>query len=94
MATDFLRGFLVERRKRMVGGIMHFAESSPWWGRLSREEQKAYRDKVLESTGAYHDAVLDALKAAVGDGIIVNEEAIRLIQNVHDRVVRLDRRGD
>ena len=94
MATDFLRGFLVERRKRMVGGIMHFAESSPWWDRLSRDEQRAYRDKVLESTGAYHDAVLDCLKAALGDGIIVNEEAIRLIQNVHDRVARMDRRGE
>lgn len=91
MASDFVRTLLVEQRKRMVGGIMSHAENSSWWAKLTKQEQLAFREKVLASTGAYHDVVLDCLKAAVGDGAIVNEEAIRLIQNLHDRTARIER---
>ena len=70
---------------------MSHAENSGWWSKLDRAEQKAFRDKVLASTGAYHDVVLDCLKASVGDGFVVNEDAIRLLQSVHDRTGRIEK---
>lgn len=92
MAQDsFVRTLLVEQRKRMVGGIMAHAENSAWYAKLTREERLAFREKVLASTGAYHDVVLDCLKAAVGDGAVVNEDAIRLIQSLHDRTARIEK---
>jgi hypothetical protein len=93
MASDFVRNLLIEQRKRMVGGIMAHAEQSGWWPKMSRSEQLAFRDKVLASTGAYHDVVLDCVKAAVGDGAVINEEAMGLIRDLHDREVRRDRVG-
>jgi len=88
---DFVRGLLAEQRKRAVGSILSHCEQSPWWHRLSVEEQRALREKVLSSLGQYHDVVLDSLKASIGTGTIVNDEAIRLIVDTHDKVARLSR---
>jgi hypothetical protein len=93
MASDFVRALLVEQRKRMVGGVLAHAEQSAWWPKLSKQEQLAFRDKVLSSTGVYHDVVLDCVKAAVGDGAVINEEALSLIRDLHDRQVRRERVG-
>jgi hypothetical protein len=91
MASDFVRALLIEQRKRMVGGVMSHAEGSSWWGKLTVDEQRAFRDKVLSSTGAYHDVVLDCVKAAVGNGAVINEEALNLIRDLHDRQMRVSR---
>lgn len=91
MASDFVRNLLIEQRRRMVGGIMSHAEQSPWWSKMTPGEQRVFREKVLSSTGAYHDVVLDCVKAAVGDGAVINEEAITLIRDLHDRELRRDR---
>lgn len=93
MASDFVRNLLIEQRRRMVGGIMSHAEQSPWWSKMTVGEQRVFREKVLASTGAYHDVVLDCVKAAVGDGAVINEEALALIRSVHDKVVRGERSG-
>jgi hypothetical protein len=89
MAPDFARGLLIEQRRRMVGGIMAHAEQSQWWPDLDHDEQRAFRDKVLGSTGAYHDVALDCLKAAA-DGPFPTDQALTLIQSLHERAERIE----
>ena len=86
--NQFVRNLLAEQRKRLVGSIMRYAEEDFYAG-LSREQQVAFRDKVLTSVGAYHDTVLDILKSSVDDGTyMVNEEALRMIAQIHAAVNR------
>lgn len=87
MASDFVRSMLIERRKRLVGSVMVYLERQVY-PKLSKPEQAQLRDKIMVEVGAYHDVCLDILKASVDDGtIIVNEEALRLLQDIHGKVV-------
>lgn len=80
------RRLLVERRKRLVGSIMQFAERELYPG-MSLKQQQQFRDKVMEAVGGYHDLMIDLVRSLAGDGI-VNEDALRLIQEIHDRLPR------
>lgn len=80
--NQFVRNLLGEQRKRLVGSIMTYAEGD-FYESLSRQQQKDFRDKVLQSVGVYHDTVLDILKSSVDDGFLVNEEALRMIAQIH-----------
>ena len=87
MASDFVRSMLIERRKRLVGSVMVYLERQVY-PKLSKPEQAQLRDKIMVEVGAYHDVCLDILKASVDDGtIIVNEEALRLLQDIHGKMV-------
>lgn len=87
MADDLIRKLLAEQRKRVVGSIMGAAEQSPWWNKLTPVDQRAYRQKVLDSIGVFYDFTLDVLK--VGTDTIVNEHALDLIVEMHRDVRRL-----
>jgi hypothetical protein len=93
MASDFVRNLLIEQRKRLVGSIMLHAEKN-LYGSMSTAQQRAFREKVLSSVGAYHDTCLDILKASVDDGSIVNAEALTLLTEIHRVVNRSDRHTD
>lgn len=82
MSSDFVRNLLIEQRKRLAGSVMGYAEKN-LFERMTPVEQRAFRDKVLSSVGAYHDTCLDILKASVNDGSIVNEEALTLLAEIH-----------
>jgi hypothetical protein len=92
MSTDFVRNLLIEQRKRLTGSIMVHAEKNIY-PQLTLAQQRAFREKVLASVGAYHDTCLDILKASVSDGSLVNAEALSLITAIHADVSAL-RRGD
>lgn len=81
MAEDMIRKLLAEQRKRVVGSIMGSAEQSAWWSKLTSVEQRAYRQKVLDSIGVFYDFTLDVLK--VGTDSIVNEHALEMIVEMH-----------
>ena len=85
--NEFVRNLLIEQRRRLVGSLMEYVERSVY-PRLRPEEQKALREKVLGSVGAYHDTVLDILKASVDDGSMVNAHALELITQIHREVTR------
>lgn len=85
MASDFVRNLLIEQRKRVVGSIMNHAERNVF-PHLPPADQRAFREKVISSIGAYHDTCLDVLKASVDDGYLVNEEALLLLRDIHSRV--------
>lgn len=87
MADDLIRKLLAEQRKRVVGSIMGGAEQSPWWSKLTPVDQRAYRQKVLDSIGVFYDFTLDVLK--VNTDSVVNEHALDLIAEMHRDVRRL-----
>lgn len=87
MASEFVRNLLIEQRKRLIGSIMVHAEKN-LYPHLSAVEQRAFREKVLASVGAYHDTCLDILKASVNDGVVVNAEALELLRDIHTQVSR------
>lgn len=83
MSAEFVRQLCIEQRRRLVGNLMDHAERH-LYPKLSPAEQRAYRDKVLQAVGSYHDVVLDMLKAAGPQpDVLVNEEALRLLRTIH-----------
>lgn len=81
-ADETVRALAIEQRKRLVGGVMSYAEKSAWWSRLSKEQQEDLRDKILDSIGRYHDFMLDVIKVGHDDSMR-NDHAISLIEQVH-----------
>lgn len=85
--SDLLPRLATEQRGRLVGSLMGYLERDVY-PKLTAPERKALREKVLSSVGVYHDFVLDALRAA-GDGdTVLNEQALRLLQQIHNEVRR------
>ncbi len=82
MSNDFVRAMLMEQRRRLIGSIMEYTEQCVF-PRLEEHEQRAFRKKVLQSVGVYHDTVLDMVKASVNDGFMVNEAALEAIERLH-----------
>jgi hypothetical protein len=78
---------VTEQRKRCLASILGSAETSPWWSRLSRDEQLVYRQKVIDSLGVFYDLVRDVIKVADDDGLR-NDHVVELIERIHTQVVR------
>lgn len=85
MAQEFVKALAVEQRRRLVGSLMEHLERHVY-PKLTAPEQKALRDKVMASVGAYHDVVLDMLKASVSDGSMVNEHALEILADINRKV--------
>lgn len=82
-SNDFVRGLLVEQRRRCVGSLMDYLERNVYQ-HLPAEERRALREKVLSSVGTYHDTCLDVLKASVNDGSeLVNELAVQALNDLN-----------
>lgn len=87
---DFIKAMASEQRRRLVGMLMdHFERQVlpliPAAQRVTVKE--AYRAKLMDAVGRYHDYTLDALKAAAASsGNIVNEHYLRLIDDIHRAV--------
>lgn len=90
MADDVMRRLAGEQRRRFIAGVLGAAEQSNWWSKLTVGEQKQFREKLLNSVGAYHDFMLDVIKVSADDSIR-NEHALTLLQQVHDSQRRLER---
>lgn len=96
MSQEFVKSLAIEHRKRLVASLMeHFERrvlpAMP--ANVRSQALKDYRDRVMQSVGAYHDFVLDCLKASVGETSVVNEEAMRLLEQVHYAVTAGGRDG-
>jgi len=85
MADERIRKLITEQRKRAVAGIMGSAERSTWWDKLTRDEQLAFREKVLTSLGVFHDLVLDVVKVNDDDSNMVwNTRALDILQAIRN----------
>lgn len=79
---EFAKNLMVEQRRRLVGSLMDHIEKRVY-PHLPPEVRTELRTKVLQCVGAYHDVVLDCLKASVNDGSVANDAALELLQQVH-----------
>lgn len=85
MSQEFVRNLAVEQRKRLVGSLMEHLERNVW-PHLTKDQQVATRSKVMASVGAYHDVVLDMLKASVSDGSVTNEVALEMLADINRKL--------
>lgn len=88
--SEFVRQLAVAQRQRLVGSLMDHIEKQVY-PHIPKPVQQALRQKVLQSVGAYHDFILDVLKASVSDGLTANEEALVLLQQIHGAQAALRR---
>ncbi len=86
MASEFVRRVLGERRKRAVGTILGWTERRIH-DKLTPTERNELREQVIAAVGAYHDVALDMLSASIDDGGMVNQEALRMLEDLHARVI-------
>ncbi len=82
MSSEFVKQLAVAQRQRLVGSLMSHIEQQVY-PHLPKQAQQALRAKVMQSVGAYHDFILDCLKASVSDGSVANDEALRLLEQIH-----------
>ncbi len=73
-----IRDFLKNRRDRALGTILGNAEKDVW-PKLSPAEREAFRRIVVGAIDAYHDSVLDLVKAEDG---IRNDEVIDALRRI------------
>lgn len=78
---------VTEQRKRCLASILGAAESSPWWGQLTRDQQVAFRQRVIDSLNVFYDLCRDVIKVTDED-VVRNEHVIDLIEAIHTRVSR------
>ena len=89
--AGLVSGLLAQQRKRLVAGVLGAAERSEWWPKLSVSEQSDFRTRVLHSINGYYEVTLDLLKVSTDEGVLISEDALRLIQATHDRARSMER---
>lgn len=87
---QFVRNVLNEQRRRLTGTLMQYLEQNVY-PRLSPDEQRELRRRVIGAIGQYHDTCLDMLKASVSDGSMINEDAIQIIARLDSNMTALRR---
>jgi hypothetical protein len=71
-----------------VASILGHAEREVY-PHLTPLQRQAFRNKVLSSIDVYHDLVMDLIKVYEGrDDTIVNEEALKMIRDIHTELKR------
>ena len=85
-STSQVMQVVAAQRGRCLAGIMSAAEKSAWWGRLSRNEQVEFRQKVLDSLNVFYDLCRDVVKVT-DDGSIRNQVVFDLISEIHSCVI-------
>lgn len=82
MSNEFVRNLMAEQRKRLLGSLFDYLEKQVY-PKLTVEEQKALRERVITSVGVFYDFMLDCTKASVNDGVVYNEEAVQMIRHIY-----------
>lgn len=80
--TPMVMRLLAEQRKRCLATILTSAETSPWWSRLSDNQQQVFRDQVRTAIAVFYDLSRDVVKVSEDDSQR-NELALDLIRSVH-----------
>lgn len=89
MSSEQVVQVVNEQRKRCQAGILGAAESSAWWRRLTKDEQAAYRTKVISSLSVFYDLCRDVIKVTESDDVLRNEHALQLLVDLHNEVTTL-----
>lgn len=83
---DPTRALLQRQRQRLVASVLGHAERT-FFAKLTAAEQQAFRSKVLASVDTYHDFMLDLTKVMEDQAPDVNQEAVRLIREMHSAML-------
>lgn len=83
--SDLAQALLKRRRGRAVAAIMGTLERSSAWSKLTRDERMDLRDEVALAVDTYHELALDILKVYSDGTVIVSEQAIEMIRDLHER---------
>ncbi len=83
--TGVISGLLRLRRARVVAEILGHCERQPWYVKLDALDKAQLRETVQGSVNAYHDVSLDLLRVATDDTVMINEQAVRMIADIHGR---------
>jgi hypothetical protein len=78
------RRLIVEQRRRLVAAVLGEAETT-MRPHVPAAEWSAFRQKVLDAVGVYHDLVLDVLKVS-RDDVVRNERALELLEAIHRKI--------
>jgi len=78
-----VKQFLKARRDRALGSILGYAEREIF-PKLDQEQQRKFRQLVLDALNSYHDSALDLFKSDVGS--LHNDELITLLKAVNERL--------
>jgi hypothetical protein len=87
MAQPFIRNMLSRQRRRALAIILNYSERA-FYERLTIDEQAHFRSVVLSAVSSYHDACLDMLESSVNDGMLLNEEAVRVVAQFNENLQR------
>ena len=85
MAQEFAKTFAQENRQRLVAGVMGYFEREmlpQMPANVRSQALRAMRGRVQQCVGQYHDFVLDLIKSLPEDQVL-NEEAFRLLERIH-----------
>jgi len=85
MAESFINKMLNRQRRRALAIIMSHAERT-FYDRLSVDEQTEFRKVVLSGISTYHSACIDMVESSVNDGMMINEEAVRVVATFNENV--------
>lgn len=85
--SDVVIRVITEQRRRCLANILGSAENSPWWPRLSRDEQLAFRQRVIDALGVFYDLVRDVVKVSDED-TLRNDHVVELLEVIHNQVTR------
>jgi hypothetical protein len=80
------RAMLTNVHRRAVGALMRYVESAPWYDKLTRTEQVALRQKVIDTINVYHDNCLDVVRSLDTDEISTNVRALELLESINAQV--------
>lgn len=90
MSTEFVSGMLAQRRRRAVADVMGSLERGPAWPLLGKDDQAAVRSSVVGAINGYHDVALDLFRVVTDGHVIVSQEAMAMLRDLHDDLVHGD----
>lgn len=85
-----VREYLRTSKDRVTGTIMGYMERQPYWQTMSREQQLALRQCVLDALNVYHERMLDLMKS---DNATRNDEVIDMLRRLDSHMTQQQRRA-
>jgi len=83
---DAVKKILSKRRDRMIATILGAKEDicDPY---VTRSDANEFRKIILDQVNDYYDLVMDLLRSVQPEGLIINEEYVRKLDEIHEALV-------
>jgi len=86
MGSNTYRDLLSRRKDRIIAVILGFkdAEVDEY---LPMDVSRGLRSAILDGINEYHDLVMDILKSMENESLVINEDFISRLEDLHERVM-------